>query len=142
MYRFNHIQLERWETGGTYSFSTRFKCFSFNINDYGTRVIIRESCAGRTFTISIDVEGCYWLASQLSQIMGNRQDEEVFRTFRKGNYRLSITRGGNKAGEFLKLMKVENGTVKTSVIQRKEMELGGVISTFILKVSLTVINKR
>ena len=124
MHRVNHMKLEREETGDTYSFCTRFKSFSFNLNCYGTHVIIRESCSRRTFTISIDAEGCYWLASQLLQIMGNRQDGEVFRTFRKGNYRLTITKGGNKAGEFLKLMKVENGTVKSLMIPKERNGAG------------------
>ena len=51
--------------------------------------------------------------------MGNCQ-KEVLRTFRKGIYRLCLFRGESKAGEFMKLMKVENGKVKSLMIPKEK----------------------
>ena len=106
--------------GVSYCFRTRHKSFSFKLNEFGSELIIQESSIGRSFTISLEAEGCKWLASQLLQIMGNRPNKEVLRTFRKGIYRLCLFRGENKAGEFLRLMKVENGKVKTLMIPKEK----------------------
>ena len=103
-----------------YSFRTRCNSFSFRLNDYGSHVIIQESHLGRIFTLSLDVDGCIWISNQFSQSMDMRQDEDELRTFRKDNYRLSLIRGENKAGELLKLMKVENGKVNSLVIPKEK----------------------
>ena len=48
------------------------------------------------------------------------QVEEGFRTLRTVNYRLSLLRGENKAGEFMRLMKVENGKVNSLMIPKEK----------------------
>ena len=107
-----------------YSFRTRSNSFSFRLNDLWSHVIIQESYLGRTFNLSLDVNGCKWISNQLSQTMEKRHVEERVRTFRKDNYRLCLIRGENKAGEFMKLMKVEDGKVNSLVIPKEKDGVG------------------
>ena len=105
---------------GKYTFHTRSKSFSFSLNEYGSYVSIHETHKGRLFTMSLEVEGCKWLTSQLTQIMETHQVENVLRTFRNDKYRLTLTSEVNKDGEFLRLMKVENGSVKSLRIPKEK----------------------
>ena len=106
--------------GAKYTFSTRSKSFSFSLNDYGSAVLIHESHKGRKYSMSIEAEGCKWLSTQLLQMMEVYQEEEFFRTFRNDRYRLTLTRRANKAGEFLSVSKVENGTEKSLMIPKEK----------------------
>ena len=86
--------------GVSYCFRTRHKSFSFKLNDFGSELIIQESSIGRSFTISLEADGCKWLASQLLQIMGNRPNKEVLRTLEKVSTDCVSSEGKIRLGSF------------------------------------------
>lgn len=101
-------------------FKTRFKVFLFNLDNRGGHVRITE----RSVTTDFNLEAAFWiLESARTSIFHGKQGD--FRKIFKGSHcKIIMDTGRNKAGNFLRILKVEQGRVKNIIVPGETQEQG------------------
>ena len=100
-------------------FRTSFKVFSFSLVDRGSAVKINERTKNATYSVKLDLGGANWLRESVHNILRINQVEDFRRFYRTHNYRLILECARNGAGRFLKLCKVQNGTLNYLFIPKE-----------------------
>ena len=99
-------------------FITKFKVFSFSLVDRGSVIKITEWRKNTGFSINLDLGGAELLRDAVKSVLRQNSGEEFKRFYRNHNYSLIIQSSRNTAGRFMKVWKILNGTLKSSVHSR------------------------
>ena len=92
-------------------FRTKFKVFSFSLLERGSVIRITEWRKTVNYSIKVDLGGADWIRDSVHSILKINQVDEFKRFYRTHNYRLILECERNRAGKFLKICKVQNGTL-------------------------------
>ena len=97
-------------------FRTKFKLFSFSLVGRGSVVRIIERRKTETFSINLDLGGAAWLSDAIKSILQQNKGEEFKRLFRAHDYRVILESSRNSAGRFMKICKIQYGTLSSLFI--------------------------
>ena len=92
-------------------FRTKYKVFYFSLVDRGSVVKITEWRKTMTFSIKLDLRGIDWLREAVYNILRQNPEDEFKRFYRTHNYRVILETTRNRAGRFMKLCKIQNGSL-------------------------------
>ena len=92
-------------------FRTKFKVFSFSLVDRGSAAKINEWRKNVNYSIKLDLGGADWLRESVHNILRINLVEDFKRFYRTHSYGLIVETVRNGAGRFLKICKVQNGTL-------------------------------
>ena len=92
-------------------FRTKFKTFSFSLVDRGSVIRITEWRKTGHYSIKVDLGGADWNREFVHSILKINQVDEFKWFYRTHNYRLILECERNRAGRFLKICMVQNGTL-------------------------------
>lgn len=90
--------------------------FIFRLQDSGSEIEIIKRNRVRSFSIQLDLGGAAWLDKVLEGAIV-RGKENGFRRFYRGQrYRLIVECNRHKAGNFWKILKVENRVMRNIIV--------------------------
>ena len=92
-------------------FRTKYKVFSFSLVDRGSVVRIIEWRKTVSSSIKLDFGGIAWLREAITSILRQNPAVEFKRFYRTHNYRVILESSRNNAGRFMKICKIQNGTL-------------------------------
>ena len=105
-------------------FKTKFKVFSFSLVDRGSVIRIVEWRRNVKYSFTLDLGGSDWLRESVHNVLRFNPEEDFKRFYRTHNYRLILESARNKAGKFLKICKVQNGTLNHLFVPEESNWLG------------------
>ena len=105
-------------------FKTKFKVFSFSMVDRGSVIKIVEWRKNVNYTVRLDLGGADWLRVSVHNILRLNPGEDFRQFYRTHNYRLILESARNTTGRFLKIWKVQNGTLNKLFIPEESNWIG------------------
>ena len=97
-------------------FKTKFKTFWFTLDESGSFIKIVERNKYNSYDLEFDLGGGCWLRRVVEEAVRLGKEGNFRRLFRGGNYHLVVDSSKNKAGCFLRVMKIQNGENKKVII--------------------------
>ena len=133
MNRVSHFRNERVYKHFDRDFRTKYKVFSFRLDDSGGKIIITERNRFNNFVVEFDLGGGEWLCRIASEVLRIGKKGTFIRKFRGSNYQLLAECNKNRAGWFLKVMKIQNGVIRSIVVPAELGDRGWVMFEKCLK---------
>ena len=92
-------------------FRTKHKVFYFSLVDRGSVIKISEWRKKVSFSMKLDLGGADWIRKVVSSTLRQNSAADFKRFYRNHNYRLILESCTNSAGRFMKICKIQNGTL-------------------------------
>ena len=106
-------------------FRTKHKVFYFSLVGRGSVIKINEWRKTVTFSFKLDLGGADWLREAISSILRQKPEAEFKRFYRTHNYRVILESARNSAGRFMKICKIQSGTLSYYLFIPKEINWQG-----------------
>ena len=97
-------------------FKTKHKIFIFSLDESGSFIKITERNRANNFAVEVDLGGGDWLSRITDEAVRVGKEGNFMRFFRGRNYQLVVDSRKNKAGCFLRVMKIQNGETRNVII--------------------------
>ena len=97
-------------------FKTKFKSFLFTLDESGCFIRIVEKNIFNSYVLEVDLGGGDWLRRVAEEAVRVGKEGIFRRIFRGRNYHLAVDSNKNKAGFFLRVMKIQNGETMKVII--------------------------
>ena len=97
-------------------FKTKHKIFIFTLDESGSFIRIVERNRSNSYVVEVDLGGGAWLCKVAEEALGKGKEGNFKRVFRGRDYQLVVDSSKNKAGCFLRVLKIHNGSTRNVII--------------------------
>ena len=97
-------------------FKTKHKIFIFTLEESGSFIRIVKRNRINSHDVEVNLGGGDWLRRVVEEALRTGKEGNFRRIFRGRNYQLVVDSSKNKAGCFLRVLKIQNGATRKVII--------------------------